>query len=104
DLFPGIHMFISLLQANSTKDGKVQFQNIRDGYHVWPALHGMNPACPFKVHIALTERTTTMPKQWGDLSKEEKEKFEERDIRGDDGGDTGNSAYIDDGADAEKGD
>ena len=45
-----------------------------------------------------------MPKQWGDLSKEEKEKFEERDIRGDDGGDTGNSAYIDDGADAEKGD
>ena len=45
-----------------------------------------------------------MPKQWGDLSKEEKAEFERRDIRGDSGGDTGNSAYIDDGEQAEKGD
>ena len=45
-----------------------------------------------------------MPKQWGDLSKEEKEKFQERDIAGEEGGDTGPSGYIDDGKDAEKGD
>ena len=45
-----------------------------------------------------------MPKQWGDLSKEEKEQFEDVDIAGEEGGDTGNSAYTDDGADAEKGD
>lgn len=45
-----------------------------------------------------------MPKQWGDLSKEEQEEFQRRDIRGEEGGDSGNSGYIDDGADAEKGD
>lgn len=45
-----------------------------------------------------------MPKQWGDLSKEEKDEFLERDISGEDGGDTGPSGYIDDGEDAEKGD
>ena len=45
-----------------------------------------------------------MTKQWGDLSKEEKEQFENVDIAGEDGGDTGNSAYIDDGEQAEKGD
>ena len=45
-----------------------------------------------------------MPKQWGDLSKEEKEQFEDVDIAGEEGGDTGNSAYIDDGEQAEKGD
>ena len=45
-----------------------------------------------------------MPKQWGDLSKEEKDEFLERDIAGEDGGDTGPSGYIDDGKDAEKGD
>lgn len=45
-----------------------------------------------------------MPKQWGDLSKEEKEQFENVDIAGEEGGDTGHSAYIDDGEQAEKGD
>ena len=45
-----------------------------------------------------------MTKQWGDLSKEEKDQFENVDIAGEDGGDTGNSAYIDDGEQAEKGD
>ena len=45
-----------------------------------------------------------MPKQWGDLSKEEKEEFQDLDIAGEEGGDTGNSAYIDDGKQAEKGD
>ena len=45
-----------------------------------------------------------MPKQWGDLSKEEKEQFRDRDISGEEGGDTGPSAHIDDGGDAEKGD
>lgn len=45
-----------------------------------------------------------MPKQWGDLSKEEQEKFQDMDITGEEGGDTGNSAYIDDGVQAEKGD
>lgn len=45
-----------------------------------------------------------MPKQWGDLSKEEKEQFENVDIAGEEGGDTGHSAYIDDGELAEKGD
>lgn len=45
-----------------------------------------------------------MPKQWGDLSEEEKEQFENVDIAGEEGGDTGNSAYIDDGEQAEKGD
>ena len=45
-----------------------------------------------------------MPKQWGDLSKEEQEEFQNRDIRGEEGGDTGNSGYIDDGEQAEKGD
>jgi hypothetical protein len=47
---------------------------------------------------------SSMPKQWGDLSKEEKEQFEDLDIAGEEGGDTGNSAYIDDGEQAEKGD
>jgi hypothetical protein len=45
-----------------------------------------------------------MPKQMGDLSPEERAEFEERDIAGERGGDTGNAAYIDDGPGAEKGD
>lgn len=45
-----------------------------------------------------------MPKQWGDLSKEEKDAFLEKDIAGEEGGDTGPAAYIDDGEQAEKGD
>ena len=45
-----------------------------------------------------------MPKQWGDLSKEEQEKFQNIDVSGEEGGDTGPSAYIDDGEQAEKGD
>jgi hypothetical protein len=45
-----------------------------------------------------------MPKQWGDLSKEEQDKFQDMDISGEDGGDTGPSGYIDDGGQAEKGD
>jgi hypothetical protein len=45
-----------------------------------------------------------MPKQWGDLSKEEKDEFLEKDIAGEEGGDTGPAAYIDDGPQAEKGD
>lgn len=45
-----------------------------------------------------------MPKQWGDLSKEEQEKFLDMDISGEEGGDTGPSAHIDDGEQAEKGD
>jgi hypothetical protein len=45
-----------------------------------------------------------MPKQMGDLSPEERQEFEDRDIAGERGGDTGNAAYIDDGPDAEKGD
>lgn len=45
-----------------------------------------------------------MPKQMGDLSPEERREFEERDIAGEEGGDTGPAAYIDDGEQAEKGD
>jgi hypothetical protein len=45
-----------------------------------------------------------MPKQWGDLSKEERDEFLEKDIAGEEGGDTGPAAYIDDGPQAEKGD
>lgn len=45
-----------------------------------------------------------MPKQAGELKGEERREFEERDIAGERGGDTGNSAYIDDGPQAEKGD
>jgi hypothetical protein len=45
-----------------------------------------------------------MPKQAGDLSKEERDQFEDVDIAGERGGDTGKSAYIDDGPEAEKGD
>ena len=45
-----------------------------------------------------------MPKQWGDLSTEEQEQIEDVDIAGEEGGDTGNSGYIDDGEQAEKGD
>lgn len=45
-----------------------------------------------------------MPKQWGDLSKEEQEKFQDIDISGEEGGDTGPAAFIDDGEQTEKGD
>jgi hypothetical protein len=45
-----------------------------------------------------------MPKQAGDLNGDERREFEERDIAGERGGDTGNSAYVDDGPQAEKGD
>lgn len=45
-----------------------------------------------------------MPKQMGDLSPEERREFEERDVAGEEGGDTGPAAYIDDGPRAEKGD
>ena len=45
-----------------------------------------------------------MPKQWGDLTTEEKQQFENIDISGEEGGDTGPAGYIDDGEGAEKGD
>lgn len=53
---------------------------------------------------AKARRRKHMPKQAGDLKGDEKREFEERDIAGERGGDTGPSAYIDDGPQAEKGD
>lgn len=64
----------------------------------------MGFAWEFSAQSALTKGGFIMPKQWGDLSKEEKDRFEDMDISGEEGGDTGPAAYIDDGKQAEKGD
>lgn len=45
-----------------------------------------------------------MPKQAGELSKEERDQFEDVDIAGEEGGDTGPAGFIDDGPQAERGD
>jgi hypothetical protein len=45
-----------------------------------------------------------MPKQAGDKNQYDQDEFEDVDVAGERGGDTGPAGYIDDGPDAEKGD